>query len=498
MIKKSILTVQFLAVLPWMAWAQDAKTIVSNAAKAMGVSDLGAIGSYMYSGTGTTFEFGVARKPNAPWPKSSAGSFRRVIDFYAGGSMEVITPAQEVGPQQSEVLRIPFREHYGKPGKQYEIWITPLAFLNAAALASSDVKLAVLAGKEYTAISFRQERYEFTGYVNSDNRLERVETRVDNPVLGDMLIESTYSDYKDFQHGLIFPSKILEKQGGYPVRDLTITNAVRNVIETVIEPVRHFDRGIGDPHYHGEFMGAPPPIVVDEVLFGDGVYYLRFKEDEDDKEIYHSIVVEFNDYLVLIEAPLGEAYSNVALKEIRSLFGSKPIRYVVNTHAHFDAAGGLRTYAAQGAIILTQEINKPYFEKVFAQPHTITPDKLSLAKKKAVIEGVAEKRVLTDGTHIIELYRVRNESSDGMLVAFLPKEKILVEADLYAVPEPGNVITENGEVVPKTKPPVTPYAAAFANTLEHMKLDYKTILALTGRIASKEELLEDLKAASPR
>ena len=135
----------------------------------------------------------------------------------------------------------------------------------------------------------------------------------------------------------------------------------------------------------------------------------------------------------------------------------------------------------------------PYFEKVFAQPHTIKPDKLSLAKKRAVIEGVAGKRVLTDGKHSIELHSVQNESSDGMLIAFLPKEKILVEADLYTVPEPGNLVNENGEVVPKIKPPVTPYAAAFANSLEQLKLDYKTILALTGKIVSKEELIEDLK-----
>ncbi len=106
--------------------------------------------------------------------------------------------------------------------------------------------------------------------------------------------------------------------------------------------------------------------------------------------------------------------------------------------------------------------------------------------------------MLTDGTHIIELHSIQNESSDGMLVAFLPKEKILVEADLYTVPEPGNVITENGEVVPKAKPPVTPYAAAFANMLEHMKLDYKTILALTGNVSSKEELIEDVKASATR
>ena len=45
---------------------------------------------------------------------------------------------------------------------------------------------------------------------------------------------------------------------------------------------------------------------------------------------------------------------------------------------------------------------------------------------------------------------------------------------------------------------VTPFAAALASTLEQLKLDYKTILALTGKVGSKEELLADLKTPPTR
>ena len=45
---------------------------------------------------------------------------------------------------------------------------------------------------------------------------------------------------------------------------------------------------------------------------------------------------------------------------------------------------------------------------------------------------MGEKRVLTDGTHTIELYHLQNFSHhDGMIVAYLPKEKVLLEADGY-------------------------------------------------------------------
>src|SRR5262249_15423362 len=154
--------------------------------------------------------------------------------------------------------------------------------------------------------------------------------------------------------------------------DLVITNAVRNVIAQVIEPLVYAREAEGGLSYHGPFLGKAPPIFVDEVLVNDAVHYFGFKDDNG--EIRHSVVVELNDYLIVIEAPLDEAHASAVIAEIRRVFGDKQIRYVVNTHAHFDAAGGLRTYAAEGATIITQDINKAYLERVLALPRTISPD----------------------------------------------------------------------------------------------------------------------------
>ncbi len=105
----------------------------------------------------------------------------------------------------------------------------PYSFLRSAAAASdASVKSQTMGGKKYTVLSFTgSNKAAVRGYLNSDNLLERVETKIDNNVLGDMPFETAFSDYKDFG-GVKFPTHIVQKQGGYPVLDLTITDVKPN------------------------------------------------------------------------------------------------------------------------------------------------------------------------------------------------------------------------------------------------------------------------------
>src|SRR5207249_9497532 len=92
--------------------------------------------------------------------------------------------------------------------------------------------------------------------------------------------------------------------------------------------------------------------------------------------------------------------------------------------AHFDHSSGLRTFVAEGATIVTHQVNKPYFEKIFALPHTLNPDKMAESKKKPTFETMTEKKVLTDGNHVIELHHMQGIGHhDGLLMVYLPREK---------------------------------------------------------------------------
>jgi glyoxylase-like metal-dependent hydrolase (beta-lactamase superfamily II) len=446
--------------------AQDAKSVIESAIKTMGAGNLGSI---RYSGSGSNFALGQAPNPSSPWPRFNVKKYERVIDFDAGATRQTMVRTQAENPprgggqqpligEQTQMQTNGFQEPWAA---QFEVWVTPDGFLKGALAHNATVQARTVGGAKYNVVSFSADsKHKVTGYVDDHNLVAKVETLVENPVLGDMPVEATFSDYKDF-HGLKFPTKIVEKQGGYPVLDLTVDDANRNVVAGVQAPLID--------------TSAVPAFGVDEQLIADDVYYFT-------GGTHHSVIVNFKDYVVVIEAPLDEARSNAVIGEVKKLYYNKPIRYVINTHAHFDHAGGLRTYAAEGATILTYQLNKPYYEKTFALPRTLSPDKLLQSKKKAVIESVGEKKVLTDGSHTIELYHVPSGHNDGMLIAYLPQDKVLIEADLYTPPATGAAAPADA--------PVNPYTLGLVENLDKLKLDYNKILPLHGRIATKDELMK--------
>jgi glyoxylase-like metal-dependent hydrolase (beta-lactamase superfamily II) len=215
-----------------------------------------------------------------------------------------------------------------------------------------------------------------------------------------------------------------------------------------------------------------PSVSVQTEKVADGVFYLK-------GGTHHSVAVEFADHVVLIEGPLNEQRSLAVIAEVKKLIPNKPIRYVVNTHHHFDHAGGLRTYVDEGATIITHESNKEFYEKAFSAPRTLNPDRLAQSQKMATIETVGDKdkKVLSDGTRNLELYLIKgNPHSDGILMAFLPKEKILIEADVYNPPAPpaGNAPAQ------AAAPVVNPSTANAVDNVERLKLDFEKILPLHG------------------
>jgi len=203
----------------------------------------------------------------------------------------------------------------------------------------------------------------------------------------------------------------------------------------------------------------------------DGVWYLT-------GGTHHSVAVEFKDYVTLVECPLNDARAMAVIDAVKKTIPNKPIRYVVNSHHHFDHLGGLRACAAEGAIILTAAENKPYYEKVWASPRTLQPDRLAQARRKPVIEAVADKRVLTDGTQTLELYRLAGTNhADTMLIGYLPKSKALIEADVYN-PAPANA----------PRGPVIKENVNLAENIKRLHLDVQQITPLHGRLVTIADL----------
>jgi glyoxylase-like metal-dependent hydrolase (beta-lactamase superfamily II) len=158
---------------------------------------------------------------------------------------------------------------------------------------------------------------------------------------------------------------------------------------------------------------------------------------------------------------------------------NKPIKYVIATHHHFDHAGGLRAIAAEGITIIAHDVNKAFLEKAMAAPATIRPDRLAKSGKKGTVEGLRDKRVLTDGTRTVELHNVAgNNHHAGIVMVYLPKEKLLVEADVYNPP------------APNAPPPasVNTNWVNLSDNIKRLSMNVDQILPLHGRIMPIAEL----------
>jgi glyoxylase-like metal-dependent hydrolase (beta-lactamase superfamily II) len=145
---------------------------------------------------------------------------------------------------------------------------------------------------------------------------------------------------------------------------------------------------------------------------------------------------------------------------------------VVTTHHHWDHFGGIRTAIDEGATIVTSEHNKELVERVGTAPHTIAPDRLAASKKPVKVQTVGSMATLTDGTRTIELHTLANYLHAGdMLVVYLPKEKILAEADAFTPPAQPTGSLNAAAVVS---------AQALYDNIQRLRLDVQTIVPFHG------------------
>jgi glyoxylase-like metal-dependent hydrolase (beta-lactamase superfamily II) len=455
MIKKMIVVLAVAALCLAKGTPEDAKTVIANASKALGADNLKTI---EYSGSGYDYAIGQNANPSMPWPKFNDKTYTRAISFDPLASRMQRVRTQGENPPRGGGLQPIFGEQQqsqvvaaGSPQTadlaDELMMMLPYGFLRSAAAASdATVKARKIGGKAYTVLSFTGvNKAQVSGYLNSDNILEKVETKIDNTVLGDIPFETAFTDYKDFG-GLKFPTHIVQKQGGYPVFDLTVTDVKPNAPVSITAATP---------------PPAPAPPATSEKL-GDGIYVLP--------GAYAAMAIDFKDYIVVLEGPQNDQRADAIIAEAKRLIPNKPIKYVVNTHAHFDHSGGIRDFVAEGATIVTQEINKPYYEKIFKNPHTISPDRLAKNPRKATFLTVNEKLVLTDGNHVIELHHLQNYAhNDGMIMAYFPKEKILYEADAFTPPP---------RRATQTPANISPYTACIADNIARLKLDVQRIISV--------------------
>jgi glyoxylase-like metal-dependent hydrolase (beta-lactamase superfamily II) len=445
----------------------NASSILQNATQAMG-----DVKSVQYSGTGHLSSLGQSYMPDTEWPPTNVTAYTKTIDYTSRSAKEELTRVEQTPPirgggapfagEQKQVNLVSGDFAWNQPGdtpqpapaaadeRQLQIWLTPHGFLKAA--MENNPTLAQ--SPDGNVISFSLGKFKVNGTIDGQNMVTKTETWIPNPVLGDMLVETTYSDYKDF-NGVKFPATIVQKQGGYPVLDLAVTAAQANVDLplTVPDAVK---------------SATPPPVTVRSQQLGQGLWWIGGGS-------HNSVVAEFPEYLAVVEGPLNDARSVAVMAEAKRLAPDKPIRYLINTHHHFDHSGGVRAYVAEGATIITNDINKAFYERAWSAPRTLEPDMLSKEPKTPNFITVNDKYVLSDGGQTLEIYpRGDDNHNAGMLIVYFPRAKVLVEADDFT-PRPPNA--------PPMPPRAKGFTVALYQQLQKLGLDVRTIAPLHGNVA---------------
>ncbi len=456
------------------ALSAQQQNAVQAAADALGAA---RIKTLQFTGSGANFSVGQNYTPTEPWPRVPVKNYTATINYDTGSMrVELLREMGDVMPRgggapffgeqrQIQVVsgnyawnvpvaaaNAPAPAPAAAPDSQLErmlaLWTTPQGFVKAAMTNNATTRNA----KGGTEVSFTVGgKYKMTGTINAKGQVEKVQTWIDHPIVGDMPVETSYTGYKDFG-GVTFPSHILQTQDGYPSLDITISMVTANpqVNITVPDNVRTF---------------TPAPVRVDSKKMGDGVYYLT-------GGTHHSLAVEMRDHIVVVDVPNNEARATAVLAKAKELIPNKPIRYVVTSHHHWDHLGGIRSAINEGATIVTHQSNKAFLERVAKTPHTIVPDGLAASKKPLKIQTVSDKGQLTDGARTIELYLLKGyEHTGDMLVVYLPKEKLLAEPDAFTPPP------QAGTPLVKT---AVPYAKALYDNVQRLKLDVQVIVPFHG------------------
>ena len=468
MFKKFVIGFALFALVGFKVEAQD--TDLQRIADALDVS---TTKTYQFTANGTFFSLGQSTSPAAAWPRQFVKSLTRVYDFTAGAMRDdwvrMAAETQTVGPEQQAVNVVSGDHAWNVAGKDtlprlwevndraHQIVISPHGILRAAFSNNAGVTKKTIEGRQMTVISFTDRgKHKVVAYANDQNAIERVESSYGHPVVGDIKVVTYYGPYRDFA-GVKFPTKIIQYQDDKPTLDLTVTAVRAN------PPV--------DIEVPANVRNDPVPVKSDKAA--DGVWYITGGS-------HHSALIEMKDYLIVVEAPFGEQRSIAVMAEVKKLVPNKPIRYLVNTHHHFDHASGIRTYAAEGITIVTHEVNRPYFERAAANSWNLAPDRLAKSKKKPVFQAMGDNMVLTDGTRSVELYQVGgNAHHDGIIMAYLRKEKILIEADVFT---PGPA----GAEPPKVP---NPFSVNLEANVRRLNIDVDRILPLHGRIVPYSDLL---------
>jgi glyoxylase-like metal-dependent hydrolase (beta-lactamase superfamily II) len=465
-----------------VAAAQTAEAVVAESAKAMGIEGVTSIKMW---GSGASFTVGQNNNAEGPWPRTNLNDFTRWIDFSQPATRATAT-TWAVPVTGGAAAQGPYNQYAGPAslawGQHLEIWTTPWGFLKGAQANGATLTREMFDGTEYKILTWSPPQkspggqpYKVVGYIGDDDLVHWVETWVENPIFGDLHVETEFRNYRDL-NGLKFPSTIVQSRAGWPTFEAQLLGVQAN-------PADIAERAVSPPPFvpPAPPAGTAPPPPSE--LLAPGVWRIR--------GAYNALAVEFAGHVVLFEpGPQNEDRAKAIIAETKRVIPGKPIRYGVISHHHFDHTGGLSAVVAEGITIVTPKVNERFLESALSAPRTLAPDAIAASGRQPDVEGFeGDKRVFEDATRRFEIHVIKGlPHADGLVVGYLPAERILVYADMFNLPPADRPVPD---------PPVVGTQVFLAN-IERLGLEPERILSVHSLNPDRLTSVADIRASLVR
>lgn len=448
--------------------------------------------------TGSASRVLIGQVPNAGDPPSAAQitNYTEAVDFSSGRAL--VEYDMVFGAFQSSRMEV--LSKYGSGAEA-----TPVGYQTAdgngsvvspgglmgfspfdtpAMLLDRDILSMVYAGVEGTSestrpalpsdfngVASRRVEFDYKGratslYVGDETGLVAgIEVMETDPFLGDVEVEYTLGDYRDVG-GLQVPHHMTIVKDGTEVADVQYDSIAIN------GSLPEADFAIPeDLAEDAETASTDVFTPLELIRVSQGVYHaVGFS--------HHSLVVEFPDYLVVVEAPFNEVQADMLNRALRDEFRLKSVEYVVATHPHPDHVGGIRKFASLGATIITEERHADTIRNLIEVRHGYNQDALHMAMNTGQgdnvggVETFQGTHEIADGNRTLVLHAIETPHVVPMVVAYLPRERTLFQSDLYT---PG-------------APAASPDAQALLDAVMALELDINTIIGGHGGQSDFEEL----------
>jgi glyoxylase-like metal-dependent hydrolase (beta-lactamase superfamily II) len=470
--------------------AEQARAVLERVADGMGgLEALQGINNITRSGTSQRSSLGQGPDAAKLMTTGRASPYKQIIDFTVPRELNLAT-AREV-PTVADWEKGGYRDVFGmalRPLEPHQLtgykaeWDRDICKFVVSALGDQsrldNVSEGNLYGMPHDVVSLQYvDGLSYQVYVDRESHfISRIDFMRDLNPFGDVKTERTFSDYRDVGNvKLPFRESTADMGLVTQVREwseISLNGELPEEQFKIAEGLEDLAKQIG----HADTIEVIPSELAPGVWYGESMHM-------------NNMWVEFEDFVVVIEGPTSEMHSLEVLRHVKETVGDKPIRYLITTHHHADHTGGIRTYVAEGATLVTHVNNEDALGERLTRPHTIKPDRLAQSGVEPQIETVADTHTITDGKRTIELMHVPNPHVNGYLAIYLPAERILFESDMYGVQ------SDRWQVVLDDTPPVRPEGVDFYEAVTKVGWRPRQIVTGHGILLSWSTLAEAVRVA---